>query len=267
MRVSKPGEQKWLKALIFGPAGQGKTHFLGTAQLDTRTSPMLLLDFEGGEQTLVGLDIDIVRIRSWEDYFEVYEELSQSRDLKYKSVGIDSISETHIFALLDLLDQQGAQRRDPDLLQQQDYGKAGTQMRRLLRSFRDLPVHVFFTSLAKEVVEARVGTVKVPALAGQLAEEVPGLMDLTGYMAISQEKDPRTAEIKDVRSLLLKNFSQFRVKVRTGWGDVDCPDLIEDPTVTKLLDALKFQTSKPESKKEVKKNGEVQERDPAVNPA
>src|SRR3990167_4195662 len=109
--------------LIHAPSGHGKTYFLGTAALDARTSPMLVMDFEGGTSTLAGLDIDIAQIRSWEDYEEVYTNLLEGNEVdgidysQYRSIGVDSISETHIFALLALLRVNGPQRKDPDLIE------------------------------------------------------------------------------------------------------------------------------------------------------
>ena len=41
MEVKRPGDNRFIKALIFGPPGQGKTYLLGTAQEDERTAPML----------------------------------------------------------------------------------------------------------------------------------------------------------------------------------------------------------------------------------
>src|ERR1700760_2225712 len=110
LEIKRPDENRFLKALFFGPSGAGKTHMLGTATEDPRTSPMLLIDFEGGDETLAGLDIDVAPVRSWEDYNEVYGPLLEEKDWEipgsslkkgelYRSVGIDSISETHIFAL------------------------------------------------------------------------------------------------------------------------------------------------------------------------
>src|SRR3954451_5110087 len=108
MEVRKPSENRYIKGLVFAPAGAGKTGLLGTAQEDDRTHPMLLLDFEGGSESLAGLDIDIVPIRSWEDYNDVYEALADGDTIEfedgeggtyeidfsqYKSLGIDSISE------------------------------------------------------------------------------------------------------------------------------------------------------------------------------
>lgn len=248
-QVTKPGERSHLKAMIFGPFGSGKTRFLGTAQLDERTAPALYMDFEGGEQTLAGLDIDVVQVRGWDDFNEVYAELEKGT--QYKTILLDSLSETHIFALLNILNEQ-ANTRDPDMLQIQDYGKASIQMRRLIRLFRDLPYHFIATAQDKTDKEARVGNVKKPALPGQMADEAPGLFDVCGYLAISQVDDGNGG-LKDVRSLLLKNFAQFRVKVRTPWGQEDkVPDFIDEPTVTSLLDTLGIGVKKvPESSKVV----------------
>lgn len=209
---------------------------------------MLLLDFEGGTESLAGLDIDTVPIRSWEDYNQAYEALANGDTMEfddddggysidfsaYRSLGIDSISETHKFALLEILRKEGPSRRDPDLVEQGDYGRATTQMRRLLREFRDLDLHVFFAAHAKEMDVPREGRVRVPDLAGQLAEEVSGLMSIAGYLAQFEDDDGSMH-----RTLLLHSFPKFRIKARTRWG-VEAPAEIIDPTITKILDALGY---------------------------
>jgi phage nucleotide-binding protein len=232
LQIQKPDQLRFLKALIHAPGGAGKTVLMGTAQLDERMAPFLVLDFEGGVESLAGLDIDIAPIRSWQDYNEAYELLA-SGDHNYKGVGIDSISETHKFALLDILRDQGPSRNDPQLLEQRDYGKATVQMRQLLRAFRDLPMHVIFSAHTKEIEIAREGRVRVPDLAGQMAEEVAGLMSVVGYLAQFEED----GELH--RTLLLHGFQKFRIKARTPWG-VEAPEEIIDPSITSLLDALHF---------------------------
>jgi len=248
MEVVSPTDRRYCKALIFAPAGAGKTVLLGTAQEDPRTYPMLLLDFEGGTESLAGLEIDTVPIRSWEDYNDAYEALANGDTIDfddgdggysidfsaYNSLGIDSISETHKFALLEILRKEGPARRDPDLVEQGDYGRATTQMRRLLREFRDLDMHVFYAAHAKETEMPREGRVRVPDLAGQLAEEVSGLMSVAGYLA---QFDGDDGELH--RTLLLHSFPKYRVKARTRWG-VSAPQEIIDPTIGRILDALGY---------------------------
>jgi len=55
----KPEDAAFAKVLVHGPAGNGKTHFLGTAQSDERTFPMAFLNWDAGESSLAGLDIDV----------------------------------------------------------------------------------------------------------------------------------------------------------------------------------------------------------------
>lgn len=240
VKIVKPSENRFIKALIFGPAGQGKTTLMGSAALDERTAPMLVIDFEGGSGSLAGLDVDIAPVQSWEDFNEVYNNLANGDTVdgvdysQYKSVAIDSITEIHIFALLDILREKGPTRRDPDALEIQDYGKASTQLRRLLRAFRDLPLHVFFSALAKDTEIKGLGRVTMPSLSGQMAEEVPGLMDVVGYLAQAEDDN---GEVE--RLLLLQNYPKYRTKVRLPWGAPRVDEIVQ-PTVTSMLDELGF---------------------------
>jgi hypothetical protein len=246
LEIVKPDDLRFIKALIMSPAGHGKTHFLGTAQEDERTSPMLLMDFEGGVETLAGLDIDVAPIRSWDDYSEAYE-IASDPDNGYRSLGIDSVSETHIWGLLTRIADQGPRRKEPDLIEMGDYNVVGTQLRRLLREFRDLPMHVFFTAGVKEEEERKVGKVKVPMLSGQMSSEIVHLVSVCGYLAKGEEQDPNDEDAWVTRRELLLNETGYRTKVRTKWEHV-APDYIEEPTVTKLLDALEVPMPKTKKK-------------------
>ncbi len=241
MDVTQPGATKYMKALVFSPLGHGKTRLCGTAQEDPRSSPALFLDFEGGEQTLAGLDIDMVSIRTRSDFNDVYEELLHGKT-KYKSVCIDSVTEVEFSDLMEIM-AEAKSRRQPkewDLVEMGDYGKSHVRLQRLVRQFRDLPYHVIMTAGAQDVKEPRVGMVKKPSLTGKMADQIPAIMDVVGYLALGYNSETE----QTTRSLLLQNHSEFRVKVRTPWEVTDVPDLIEDPTVGKLLDVLHIEKSK-----------------------
>lgn len=231
----KPEEAKFLKALIHSPAGHGKTRFLGTAQDDPRTFPMAFLNFEGGEQTLSGLDIDVFDIRDSADYEAVYADLRKP-NTPYKSVGVDSITETQVSMLLEILAHDKINRADPDQLAQQDWGIVLVRMRRIVRQYvKMLKMHVFMTALSKDDVVARVGTVKTPQVQGAFASELPGVLDVVAYLALTQDEQGETERI-----MLLHSNPKFSVKTRTPWSGTDVPSEIVDPTVTKLLDALGY---------------------------
>ncbi len=239
--AKKQDRLKRINALIYGPPKLGKTHFLGTAAFDERTAPMALLDFEGGVLDVLedmpgfGTDLIHVPVRSWDDLNEAYARVEENAE-GFKSVAIDSISETHIFALLNILDEEHERREDKgentDLIQQGDYGTALVQLRRLVRTFRDLPLHTFYTSHSKDEIVTGEGMVKMPSMAGKAATEIPGLMTLIGYLTMDGE---------GMRTLLLnpEEYPRHRIGVRAGWG-IKVPDMIQDPTVTAVLDALNY---------------------------
>lgn len=208
--------------------------------MDERTAPILILDFEGGVlSTLEGLPgyketWDYMQIRSWADYNKAFERLDKNEE-GFRCVAVDSISETHKFALYNIIEKEEDRRKNPDLIEQGDYGTASVQINRLVRSFRDLPMHVFFTAHAKDETDPREGLVKKPMMAGRVAEEVPGMMEVVGYLAWTEDEE---GEMK--RTLLLQNWPKVRVKVRTPWGK-EAPDEIYDPTVTTLLDTLFYE--------------------------
>lgn len=228
-----------MKALIYGPSGQGKTYFVGTMNDDERTFPGLVLDYEGGVSSLIGRDIDVVTIRDWQDYEEARVFLAKGAH-KYRSVAIDSISEAHVNALLSRLDERN-NRREPDQLDQNDYGIALVKMRRLLRMFRDLPMHVFCTALAKEETDVREGLVKKPALSGALADEVVGIFESVSYLAlteVNEEIDGKNVPVTH-RVLILNNQPKIRAKTRVPVG-IQPPAFLMDPTVSTLLSVLGF---------------------------
>lgn len=232
--LEKPARRRYFKGMVFGPYGVGKTTLIETANDDSRTAPALLLGFEGGESSIADSDIDMIHIDSWETYNKAFAFLLDGKH-PYKSVLIDSITETHIFALFEILNREGGARRNPDLIEQGDYGTASVQLRRLIREFRDLPMHLFVTALDREEVDIREGTVKKPALSGRLADELPGILDIVAYLTLGQDEDTK----ETVRLLLLQNYSKFRAKVRVP-PSVHAPNEILEPTVTKLLDVLGY---------------------------
>ncbi len=251
--LSSPKAVRKMNGLVFAPSGHGKTTFLGTAQDDPRTFPMLVVDFEGGLSSIADRQIDSIRITKWDDFREVVRALkdvdadgvptlrSQFGDhLPFKSIAVDSISESHIFALMRLLDDGSRRRTVQDLLDPGDYGQALIQMRRLLREFRDLPYHFFATALSKPDVDPRIGAIQKPALVGALADEAPGIFDAVMYMATQDavtKHDDGTETAHVERVLVLQNIPVFRTKVRVPPSQ-QVPDTIVDPTVGKLLDAV-----------------------------
>lgn len=241
-----------IKSMFYSDPNAGKTYFLGTAGFDERTAPMFLIDFEGGTKTLDGMPgfhklesvgdsfpstatVVAARVNDWDGFNEAFERVRVNDD-GFKSTGLDSTSEVHNFAIENILIEAEDKRDDPDSVQQQDYGKALIQLRRLVREFRDLPLHFFCTAHGKEITHPQRGMITVPNLYGKGAFEIPGLLETVGYIAVNQNE-----EGAEYRSLLLRNYPKLNLKVRTAWGIVAPEEIEPDPTVTQLLDALGYQ--------------------------
>lgn len=250
----KPADKTYVKALIFADHGKGKTFFLGTAQNDERTFPMALLDFEGNTETLAGLDIDVYPVRSWQDFREVYQILNKNVE-GYKSIGIDSITEVNQWALMEVMHEgrNEANRKigpfdEPDKAFQSDYGDVLIQMRRLLRRFRDLPFHVFYTALMDKDTIPKEGVVRLPKMLGQMQGEVGALMWCVAAIIMEPvEKEVGGKKVTTLqRIMLLHDQVGYQAKVRTPWEvkTKAVPEYIVNPTVTKLMDALQPETKK-----------------------
>lgn len=230
------------KGLFYGPPGCGKTRLLGTAALDERTAPFAFIDFEGGRKTLKGLpgegtDWVHIRVKDWSEYNDAFERV-EINDEGFKSFGIDSLSEMHNYALLQILEDNAERRKNPDLVEQPDYGVALVQMRRVVKYAKDLPLHFFCTAHAKTDTDPREGNISIPNLYGKAAFEIPGLLETVGYLteSVAGEGD----ESYTYRTLLLQNYAKIRTKVRTSWDQV-APDEVDDPTITKLFDELGYE--------------------------
>jgi hypothetical protein len=253
-----------LKILWYSPPGHGKTTMLGTAVKDKRISPMLLLEFEAGIRSIeskvreIRLEdlgskkpsidkIDVVHIQTWADFDVAYEFLLEGNH-EYKSVGIDSLSEVDYLSMGDALRvaQLEDRKHDPDIPEQRDYLRNASKIRKLIRFFRNLPLHVFFTANSKLEQDPLTRESKIwPALTGKLAFEVPGLVEIVGYLAVV-EKDEDTNE----RWLFVQPTGRFEAKDRTEGGKLG--QYIVEPTIPKILDLVEGNV------KESKKKGETE---------
>lgn len=95
-----------------------------------------------------------------------------------------------------------------------DYGINTNQMRKLVRSFRDLPMNVIFTALAKESKNDQTGELYTkPALTDKLTEDVCGYVDIVGYYYTRQNaEDPNKLD----RILQVQPFANRIAKDRSG---------------------------------------------------
>lgn len=245
------GKNIRMNILIYGLLGVGKTRLLGSAQDCKYTSPMLLLDIDGGVLSLSGSDIDIFRPQNFGQIQEVYDFLRFDNDY-YRSVGIDSITEVQ--RKLSMADILGTLQEDasysnldghkpPD---RYDWLSSGEQMRRFIRAFKELAylpdhkrrIHVFFTALEKYDDDRQL---VCPSLPGLLGVEIGASVDVLARMSIQRFRTS-DGKRKRRRHLALREFMggkdgdvKHLAKIRKGIERAKFPTELWKPTVNRLL--------------------------------
>ena len=250
--VHAPAEsaaERNLKCLFFGEVGVGKTTLGASAREVKSMQDVLFIDAEAGELSLAGMrSLDVITISTYKALARIFDWLhlqvaakgdearllelqkpfiGDGRVRHYKTVVIDSLSEVQKYLMYQLLGIDIGKAKldsEPETAQQRDWLASADMIRLLVRSFRDLPMHVIFIC-AEEPND--LGKLE-PKLPGKLSGEVPGFMDIVGYLAKVKGKDEDTRRLH-----LAAGNKKWKSKHRFR----NLPDLnyLEDPTMEGLL--------------------------------
>lgn len=235
--IKKAGESPYLRMVLYGNSGIGKTRFMATLEDCAEAYPAIILDIEKGTGSLAGTDLDIVEVDTTKSLNDMYEYLKN--DTYYKTVVIDSLSQVHANLLLDLIkennDSGRRQSYQKDALELQDYNKALNQLTAIIRNFKTLKKHLILTCLAREEANPKEGTVRMPELAGKLANTIGQYVDAVIYLTKDSEGN---------RLAVTQETKITRAKFRVGKDkDKSTPASVINPTMAKLL-AIKNGTYK-----------------------
>jgi phage nucleotide-binding protein len=200
---------QYIKVLVHGPAGSGKTRLCST----TGGKP-IIISAEGGLLSLAGNDIDVAEVKTFADLQEVYNFLLS--DKKYDWVCLDSISEIAEV----ILTNEKAKTNDP----RKAYGEMANTMMQLMRSFRDLPKNIYFAAKQTKVKdEITGGILSGPSAPGQqIGPAMPYLFDLV--FALHSWKD-ENGQMQ--RAFQTQKDAQFDAKDRSGKLDMIEPPSLE----------------------------------------
>lgn len=230
LNIEKLSERnRHIKLLVYGESGVGKTVLASSAP-----RPILWIESEGGTNSIADPEgIDIVRVESLETYREALRFLRSPEGAKYKTVVLDSFTETQAQVLKEIMVAVSERdtNRDEFTPQFQDYQRLVGVMREVVRGFRDLPMHVVITALTREDKDDMTGRVTVrPRLSPSIANEIPGFMDVVGYLYTSTDKNGEVedGEMTIRRNLLLAPTGKYLAKTRAPEG-TDVPTHITNP--------------------------------------
>jgi len=185
-KIQKVGDmpRKRIKMLLHGMSDTGKTYL--TSRLHLEGIRTLILDAEGGMRSATA-ETEVAEINALSDLVEAYRFLRDSEH-DYQCVVIDSITEVQLQIVNWLVrDYQstgkGISNNELGTLEIGGWNALSEKFRHALRSIRDLPMDVVFTSLTRLTTKSDDGeSMYLPMLYGSKTPfEVVGWMDFVGY--------------------------------------------------------------------------------------
>jgi hypothetical protein len=197
---------------VYGEAGIGKTTLCGTAP------DPLIISAEGGLMSLSDQDIPVFTIKNRVDCNEIYDWLTSSKEAgKYQTVCIDSLSEIAEVLLTD------EKKLTKDA--RQAYGVMNDEMAILVRAFRDLDMHVYFSCKMKKMVSEVSGAINyTPSVPGQaFLQALPYFFDELFVMRYGKLEDGTL-----YRYVQTQGDLQYLAKDRSGkLAKVTKPDITD----------------------------------------
>jgi len=262
-KIGAPTRDRWLKMMVYGPYGAGKTWLSATAREVEAMKDILLIDAEAGTLTIAGWPIDVISINSFDQFARVHEYLrlhcrfrdgknvEKQKELEakyrgvaldkiktprqYRTVIVDSLTEVQKYCMYQLLGiKVGEVALDVESPRPEwaEWGKSSEMMRLLVRSFRDLPMHVIFVCAEQRQQDETGRYHYLPALPGKLAGEVQGFLDVVAYLRSSLPTE-KSDQVR--RRLFIQPGATYDAKDRYHAGAMALP-YIDEPTIAKFIE-------------------------------
>ena len=228
----------YMKTLVVGPPGSGKTRFSST------WPNALIASCEGGMMSVKDRGTKFVEIGSSRDMTEVRQLLIQSPDVRAKQFGkllgadgptpIDTIVVDTLDEYARILEIERLKQTGKDAFAIQDWGWLGNELRAFVRDFRNMDINVVFTCHIKSMTDEDTGSVfMLPGIKGGFANEVAGYFDIVGLLTSTphERPDPKTGD--KIRTLVrvLQTFPDKRhdwLKDRSGCLPMEFPISLND---------------------------------------
>ncbi len=201
MRLTKTSDTRlqYIRALIYGDSGVGKTTSLRTLPPD-RTTIILT---ERGAIPLRNTNYSVIQVECWEDVEGIYKAFANPESIKNeelkavvaktKILAFDGLSEIATLCKRRIVQVDApalgkargkvSEKTYEELMSQEDWGLYRDRMLNLVGTWCHLPMHIIMTCLAEWRVDKQsLDRLRLPNLSGKTAVEVPAYFDLVFYM-------------------------------------------------------------------------------------
>lgn len=252
--------QRYLKLLIYGNYGVGKTTLACSALEVNSMNDVLLVNAEAGDLSVDDFEgLDEVTVTTFRQFGRIHEFLKQhckARDegdieklksmerllkglpedfdipepRQYRTVIIDSLTEVEAMVFNQLLGITDSTRLDEEVqgAEWSEYKKNNGMILRIIRAFRDLPMHVVFTCAEQFTQDETKKQKYSPDMTGKLTKKVQAAMDMVGYYAMGKEGD------KQVRRLYVSPPASGRFDAKHRYSTFK-GEFFQDPSLGSIL--------------------------------
>lgn len=257
MKLVKAENEPYAKILLYGQPGSTKTRTAGSAALDERTAPVLMIDIGGNPISIRDYkeQPDLLRLEALGDLNPVYDFLRRGQSPEhtlvkqfglrppYKTVIVDGVTDLQRYSFSLVTGNLKVGPGDiPAATQIQHYGSVLAQMTMFARLFFALPMHVIITALEREDRDDGSGQISYrPLLLGQSAAEVSAYAYIVARMVHRGRLEARTLremgdtiQASSVAVALFSPGGKYYAKDQTG----RLGNYMVDPTMTKMLDLI-----------------------------
>ena len=234
--------------LVYGRSGTGKT-----ALLSTFPKPLLLLDVrEKGTDTIATVPgIDVISIEEWGEIEQVYWYL-KSNESKYKSVGIDQITQMQDICMSHV--RSDSNKEETDLLSRKDWGQISGLMKTWLYNYRDLidiGLNVVFVAHERvtdsdDSIEDQIDPTIGARLMPSLASAVNGAVSVIGNTFIREEYTGQGKEKERSVKYCMRigPHAYYTTKIRRPI-DFEAPEFIVNPNFEKITKIIRGEKAEP----------------------
>lgn len=257
LKKSKP----FIKVLVYGKPGVGKTTFAASAQDHPELRDVLVINVEGGLLSVSDKNLLVADVGRNDDASTNGKTMQDVEDVawniftrkpgyeKIKTVVVDSLTELQARDLEDLV-AKGRERkpkkpdgtlRTADEIFQEDYGQDTARMRRIFRMLRDAPINLVCTALTKSVMPANVARGQtaepievLPNLTNKVGESLMGYMDFVWFFY--KDADGNRAILTQTKGVYQAKtrYDKFQQAIGTNVKNPNLPDLYN--TLCKVLE-------------------------------